>query len=46
VFRLGGGVEIPVHKAVSATVGYDFTRMGVSTPINVGTLNGGIGLRS
>jgi hypothetical protein len=30
---------------LSATVDYDWTRIGTSQPVNIGALNGGIGLR-
>jgi hypothetical protein len=43
VARLGGGVLIPIHKTFAATVGYDFTRIGVSTPFNVRSVTFGIG---
>jgi len=44
VVRVGGGVLIPIHKTLAATAGYDFTRIGVSTPINVGSATFGIGV--
>jgi len=45
VIRAGGGVQIPIRKALAATVGYDFTRINAATPINVGSLNFGVGVR-
>ncbi len=31
------GVLIPIHKSLAATAGYDFTRLSVATPANVGS---------
>ena len=44
VMRVGGGILIPIHKTLAATVGYDFARFNVATPVNVGSFNFGIGV--
>jgi hypothetical protein len=43
VMRVGGGVLIPIHKSLAATAGYDFTRLSVATPVNVGSFTFGVG---
>jgi hypothetical protein len=45
VVRVGGGAQVPIGRALAATVGYDFTRLATATAINAGSFTFGLGVR-
>ena len=45
VIRVGGGIQIPIARALAATAGYDFTRINTAPAVDASSFVFGVGVR-